>query len=103
MIVVSSEAVEQIKQSVAQSNAEGLALRIAVERRQDGSFHYMMGFDENLMESDEVVDADGVKVVIDNASQQLAKGMRLDYVDIDGKMEFVFMNPNDPAYKQPEA
>ncbi len=25
----------------------------------------------------------------------------LDFVDLDGKMEFVFMNPNDPNYKPP--
>jgi len=29
-------------------------------------------------------------------------GMMIDYIDLDGTMEFVFMNPNDPNYKAPQ-
>lgn len=102
MITISPDAVQQIKLSIDQGNAQGMALRIAVERRPDGSFHYAMGFDENIIDSDEIVDVDGVKVVLDSDSQKLAKGMLLDYVDMEGNMQFVFMNPNDPAYKPPQ-
>jgi len=41
--------------------------------------------------------------VVDEASQPLATGMTLDYVEIDGKLEFVFINPNDPNYRPPQA
>lgn len=103
MINISPEAAKQIAISIEQSNAADLALRIAVERRVDGSFHYLMGFDENIMDSDEVIETESVKLVVDETSAKMAKGMLIDYVDIDGSMQFVFMNPNDPAYKQPQA
>ena len=35
------------------------------------------------------------------ASAPMVNGMLIDYIDMDGKMEIVFMNPNDPLYKAP--
>jgi len=102
MITVSPAAVDQIKLSAQQSNAEGLALRIAIHQKEDKSFHYVMGFDENEMDGDVTVETDGVKVVIDSESQKLAAGLKLDYINLEGNMEFVFLNPNDPAYRPPK-
>ena len=101
MITVSPEAVAQIKVSAEQGKAEGLALRLAIHQKEDNSFHYVMGFDESTMDDDLVVDTDGVKVVIDSESQKLAAGLKLDYIDLEGNKEFVFLNPNDPAYRAP--
>jgi Fe-S cluster assembly iron-binding protein IscA len=36
-------------------------------------------------------------------SLPLLEGTVIDYVDIEGRNEIVFINPNDPAQKQPEA
>lgn len=102
MITVSKSAAEQIMLSSAESKCLGTPLRIAIERRQDGSFNYLMGFDDAQQDGDQVFSSEGVQVVLDNASQQIGKGMLLDFIDLEGKMEFVFMNPNDPSYKPPE-
>ena len=101
MITVSPEAAAQIKISAEQGKAEGLALRLAIHQKDDKSFHYVMGFDENSMDDDMTIDSNGVKLVIDSESQKLAAGLKLDYVDLEGKMEFVFLNPNDPSYRAP--
>ena len=101
MITVSPEAAAQIKVSAEQGKADGLALRLAIHQKEDSSFHYVMGFDESTMDDDIVVDTDGIKVVIDGESQKLAAGLKLDYIDLEGKKEFVFLNPNDPAYRVP--
>ena len=51
-----------------------------------------------------VMDADdGVSVIFDAGSALLLKGAWLDFVDLEGQMEFVFMNPNDPHYRPPQA
>lgn len=101
MITVSPEAAAQIKVSVEQGKAEGLALRLAIHQKEDKSFHYVMGFDDGKMDGDLVVDTEGVKVVLDSESQKLAAGLKLDYIDLEGNKEFVFLNPNDPAYRAP--
>ncbi|MGB0847594.1 MAG: HesB/IscA family protein [Thiolinea sp.] len=101
MITVTPEAAQQIRVSAQQGNAQELALRIAIERKEDGKFHYMMGFDDKLRPGDQRVDSNGISLVVDGVSMPLANGLMLDYVDLDGNMEFVFMNPNDPNYKPP--
>lgn len=96
MMTVTPAAAEQISAARKQSNCEGTPLRIAVQARADGSLHYVMGFDDENKPGDFVVEAEGVNVVVDQASQPLANGMSLDFVDLDGTMEFIFINPNDP-------
>lgn len=96
MMKVTAAAAEQISTARKQSNCEDTPLRIAVQAKSDGSLHYMMGFDDEKKPGDFVIEADTVNVVVDQASQPLANGMSLDFVEIEGTMEFIFINPNDP-------
>ena len=103
MMTITPEAAEQIQISAVHSKAQGLPLRIAAERKADGQFHYRMGFDDAQQVGDVLVEAEGVSVIIDAGSALLLKGAWLDFVDLEGHMEFVFMNPNDPHYRPPQA
>lgn len=103
MITVTPQAAEQIRTSALQSNALGLPLRIAIQKKTDGSFHYMMGFDDKSNNGDQKVEFGDFVVVLDADSQALANGMTLDFIELEGKPEFVFMNPNDPNYRPPQA
>lgn len=102
MIKITPAAAAQIQVSAEQGNAEGLPLRIAVERKDDGSFHYMMGFDDQQRPGDMHLESEGVKLVVNAVSEPFANGLMLDFVDIDGNMEFIFLNPNDPSYQPPQ-
>lgn len=103
MITVTPQAANQIRTSAVQSNALGLPLRIAVQKKSDGHFHYMMGFDENEREGDLKLEMGDFMLIVDAESQALAQGMTLDFVELDGTMEFIFANPNDPNYQAPQA
>ena len=100
MITVTQAASEQIEKSRVETNTPDLPLRIAIEAQQDGTFHYKMGFDDNVSAGD--VKIEETNIVVDQNSQPLMTGMTLDFVEIDGKMEFIFLNPNDPSYKAPQ-
>ena len=100
-IKITKAAAKQVMNSVEESNAVGLPLRIAIRRQNDGGFHYQMGFDDQLEESDEQIQSQGVLVVLDKESAQRADRMTIDFVDIEGTMEFIFINPNDPHYRPP--
>ena len=100
-IKITKAAAKQVLSSVEETNAVGLPLRIAIRLRDDGGFHYQMGFDDQLDEDDEQIQTQGVLLVLDPETAQRAHRMTMDFVEIDGTMEFIFLNPNDPHYRPP--
>ncbi|BAU48520.1 adhesin [Sulfurifustis variabilis] len=102
MITITPQAADQIRRSAEQSDAKGLALRIAARRLDDGSIDYGMGFDDQRRDDDTRITSDGVEVVISGASKDLLTGATLDYVELNpGEFHFIFINPNDPQHKPP--
>ena len=102
MITVTEEAARQIKLSAKQGKSEGMPLRIAATRNEDNSIHYGMGFDDSK-EDDITVTSRDVEIIVSPVSAELLKDTVLDFVELEpGKHQFIFMNPNDPAYKPPQ-
>lgn len=102
MISLSTSALEQIRHSADTSAMQSIPLRVAVKQLDDGSFHYAMGFDEQKLPGDTFFNFDGVDLVVSVGSKDLADGMTIDFVELEpGKSEFIFLNPNDPAYVAP--
>jgi iron-sulfur cluster assembly accessory protein len=103
MIKVSKTAAEQIIESAKQGQMEGMPLRLAAVKQEDGSLHYNMGFADRQMDDDVSFDSEGVKIVVSAANYDLLKNTELDFVELDnGEMNFIFKNPNDPNYQPPE-
>jgi len=104
MISLSTAALEQIRHSAGSGGMQSIPLRVAVKQLEDGSFHYAMGFDEQKLPGDTFFNFDGVDLVVAENSKDLADGMTIDYVELEpGKMEFIFLNPNDPSYVPPKS
>lgn len=102
MITVSVAAAEQIKKSAKIGKMEGLPLRIAIKKNEDGSLHYAMGFDDRGHDDDIEFQSEGIKLVSDAMAVTLGKGMEIDYVELaEGEYNFIFKNPNDPDYSPP--
>ena len=100
MITITDTAIEKIKESASQEDMQGLALRVAALKQEDGSIGYGMGFDEKK-DDDAVVDCNGIEVVIAPSSRELLVGMSIDFVKLDdGEENFIFINPNDPTHGQ---
>ena len=102
MIKLTTEAAKQILFSAKQSDMQSIPLRIAIKQQDDGSFHYAMGFDQQRLPGDVFVNIDKISIVVSDKSKDLAEGMTIDYVELEpDKLEFIFLNPNDPTYKAP--
>jgi iron-sulfur cluster assembly protein len=102
MVTITSRAADKIKESAKQTDAQEMALRIAVTDNPDGSFHYAFGFDENGVETDVNVETQGLMLVY--AADQASKldQMVIDFVELEaGKESFIFLNPSDPTYVPP--
>jgi iron-sulfur cluster assembly protein len=102
MFKVTQAAAEQVKQAAHQGGTEGMALRLAASRRQDGSIDYKMGFDE-VTDDDIRFNALGIEVVMAPEYVPLLDDATLDFVELDeGGRQFIFLNPQDPNYVPPE-
>lgn len=102
MITLSPRAAEQVRQSLAQADAAGLALRVAAKRMADGSFDYAMGLDEPSPHDTQAV-SNGVTVIVAPTSVEFLQGATLDYVELTpGEEQFIFINPNEPGYVAPK-
>ena len=94
MITVTPIAVQQIQESAARGDMEGMALRLAARIIADGSIEYAMGFDERSAD-DALVSVEGVDFLIHESHQPLLNGATLDFAEVSpGQSGFVFRNPN---------
>ena len=102
MITVTPEAAEQIKLSAKESKAEGLPLRVAAQRSDDGNLHYALGFAEEERSEDLTFRSEGIDIVVSPMSIDLLTNTVIDFVELDsGEKNFIFKNPNDPNYQPP--
>lgn len=94
LVNVTDKAVDQIKSIFAsEAKGENFGLRLSVVGGGCSGLTYKMDFDEQK-EKDNVLDFNGVKVLVDLKSSIYLKGITLDYKDgLNGK-GFVFINPN---------
>ena len=99
MITLTPAAIEQVKLSIEQTQAEGMVLRLAAKKNPDGSMEYGMGFD-NASDDDMLFKFDGIEVAIAGEYGPLLNGTTIDFVEIEpGQFGFIFMNPNDANYQ----
>ena len=102
MITLTPTAAKQIKHSAKESNLDGLPLRLACTRMEDGSFHYGMGFDD-VKEGDVTHTSEGIDVIVSVTANEFMNGTTVDFGELEeDKQEFIFMNPNDPSYVPPK-
>ena len=94
MLTLTDTASLKVKELISAEGDEALALRVAVRPGGCSGYSYEMYFDKDFTPDDAVLEADGVKVVVDSASAPLLKGASLDYKDGLQGAGFAINNPN---------
>jgi iron-sulfur cluster assembly protein len=103
MFTVTESAAEQIRSAASRGGADGMALRLAAVRHDDGSFDYRMGFDA-VSDDDISFRQSGVEIVMAPEFVPLLDETTLDFVEMDdGQHQFIFLNPRDVNYVPPKA
>ncbi len=101
MFKVTEAAAEQVKKAATQSGTEGMPLRLAAQKKTDGTINYLMGFDE-AKDEDILFSSQGVEIVMAPESVPLLDEAVMDFVELDeGDRQFVFLNPRDPNFVPP--
>jgi iron-sulfur cluster assembly protein len=93
-VSLSDEAVRRLRSVLdSQKTPEG-ALRVYVTPGGCSGFSYGMSIETEPAEDDEIVEQEGVKVVVDAFSLQYLAGAQIDYVDALMGGGFQVVNPN---------
>ena len=95
-VTLTENAAKEVKRIMTeQSMPESLALRVGVAGGGCSGFEYKLTFDEQVDEqADEVVDAHGVRMVVDKKSSLYLDGTEIDFYSGLDRHGFVFNNPN---------
>jgi iron-sulfur cluster assembly protein/iron-sulfur cluster insertion protein len=94
MLTLTDTASHKVKELIQAEGNDELALRVAVRPGGCSGYSYEMYFDKDFTPDDNVVEAGGIKVVVDSASAPLLKGASLDYKDGLQGAGFAINNPN---------
>jgi iron-sulfur cluster assembly accessory protein len=93
---VTQPALDAIKARLNETTDNGIiGLRVGIKAAGCSGFAYFMEFAKTKDEDDEVVERDGVKVLVDANSMVYLLGTTIDYVSSDMEEGFVFNNPNE--------
>jgi iron-sulfur cluster assembly protein len=95
MISLTERAAHEVKRIVTEQKLpEATALRVGVKGGGCSGFSYTLGFDDQIGETDQVLEIDGVKVVCDPKSFLYLNGTQIDFEDNLMGRGFKFGNPN---------
>src|SRR5512132_3736201 len=81
VVTLSTAASEAIKNSLAERNLEGYALRVYVAGGGCCSVNVGMALDNNFRDLDTTFESNGVKVVVDEVSIDYLRGATIDFVN----------------------
>jgi iron-sulfur cluster assembly protein len=93
MIQVTESAIRQLQVMAAEQEDSAKGLRIFVENGGCAGMQYAMNF-APAKEGDEIVERDGVKVIVDGESVRFLDGSTIDYSDDLAGAGFRIHNPN---------
>lgn len=94
MISISETAGDKIQEMIAAEETPNLFLRIGVQEGGCSGFSYGMGLDDEQHEDDQVLEIQGLKVVVDSESAKYLRGLEIDYKESAMGGGFTIHNPN---------
>jgi iron-sulfur cluster assembly protein len=93
-IILTTGAVRQIKTIISEQQIPAdYGLRVGVKGGGCSGFSYMLGFDEQK-DGDEILEVNGVKVLMQKAHAIYLLGMEIDFLEGLNNRGFSFSNPN---------
>ena len=92
---VTAAAAERVKALIEGRGKPTVGIRIGVRSKGCSGMSYTLEFAESQQPMDEVVDTQGVKLLIDPKASLFLIGTEMDYEEEKLKSGFVFRNPNE--------
>ena len=93
-VTISGGALSQLKSLLEKEANPEVGLRVFVSGGGCSGLQYGMAFDDNVRPGDEIVEQDGVRILVDDFSAPYIRGSEIDYVDSLMGAGFTVHNPN---------
>jgi iron-sulfur cluster assembly protein len=98
LVSLTATAADKIRELMAEDpEGETSVLRVAIQGGGCSGFQYGLGFDAGPVEGDEVMELEGVRVVVDPFSAPYLKGATIDFLTGLQESGFKIDNPNAAA------
>ena len=94
LVSLTPTAAAKVKELMAEEPEDALVLRVAIQGGGCSGFQYGLGFDTAAAEGDEVLDLEGVRVVVDPFSAPYLQGATIDFMNGLQESGFKIDNPN---------
>jgi len=95
MVTLTEKAAEKFRELAAQeSEGEATVLRVAIQGGGCSGYQYALGFDRGPQDGDNVLESNGVRIVVDPFSAPYLSGSEIDFVDALMGAGFAISNPN---------
>ena len=94
-ITFTDAAVKRISALIAERGNSSAGVRIGVRTRGCSGLSYTLEFADEKEPMDQVVEVDGIKVLIDPKAALFNIGTEMDFVEGELESGFVFVNPNE--------
>ena len=94
MVTVTAKAAEKILEFMKEEAEAPEYLRVYVQGGGCSGLSYGMGFEKEAEEDDNIIEENGVKVLVDSMSIEHLKGAQVDYIESLMGSGFKINNPN---------
>ena len=94
IVSMTTRAADKLREIIAKQERTDLALRVYVTPGGCSGFSYGMTFAEGTEDDDQLVEQNGVRIVVDPMSAMYIKGSEIDFVDALMGGGFALRNPN---------
>lgn len=94
MILLTPQAVKEVRRLITEQNNPKLALRVGVKGGGCSGFTYAMGFDSEQREMDVVFEQEEIRILCDPKSHLYLDGITIDFKNDLTDGGFRFINPN---------
>ena len=95
MVNMTPAAVSRARQLLATQGDGAQGIKLTVKPTGCSGYSYMMDFAREIGPADEVVEQDGVRLVVDPMAAMYVLGTEIDYVEDKLGAQFTFRNPNE--------
>ena len=92
---VSNKAIEQIKSLLAKREKPAFGIRVGIKSGGCSGLSYFIEYADTKNKYDEVIEGNGVNILIDPKALMYLIGTEMDYTETQFKSGFTFTNPNE--------
>lgn len=93
-LILTDSAIGRLKDLMHNQPSDVIGVKIGVRKRGCSGLTYTMEYAKAKGKLDEIVERDGISVIVDSKAVMFLLGTTMDYINTPTREEFVFQNPN---------